>query len=98
MDLERIERELEALLEQEATPDAPAWAALLTQRSRVLMQPDEAVLGQSQALTTRLIAYLQATREADGAQLAALGRTAALHEVIQALGRARPDPTFSVEG
>lgn len=98
MELDRIERELEALLAQRAAPDLPAWAALLTHRARVLMQPDPTLLARSQDLTQRLIAYFRAAREEDSVQLAALRRTAALHEVIKALGQGRLDPTISVEG
>lgn len=98
MDLDRVEQELEALLAQQTAPDAPAWAALLTQRSRLLMQPDPELLARSQNLTERLVAYLEATRDADRAQMAALRRSAALHEVIQVLGQQRSDPSFSVEG
>jgi len=98
MDLDRIEQELEALLAQQAAPDVPAWAALLTQRARYLMQPDVDRLAQSQDLTSRLMQYLRTTRDEDSAQLAALRRTAALHEVIQALAHGRLDPSISLEG
>jgi hypothetical protein len=98
-ELDRVERELESLLAQRTAADVPAWAALLSQRHRLLMKTTAAAerLHRSQELTSRLSAYLRGTREADSAQLAALQRTAALHEALcpPATGEA---PGFSFQG
>jgi hypothetical protein len=56
------------------------------------------VLVRSQDLTRRLMGYFQAVREEDSAELAALRRMAALHEVIQALAARPRESTFSLEG
>lgn len=98
-ELDRVERELESLLAQRTAADVPAWAALLSQRHRLLMKTTAAAdrLGRSQDLTTRLTVYLRATREADSAQLAALQRTAALHEALRPCEAGEP-PGISFQG
>ena len=102
-ELERVERDLESLLSQRTAADVPAWAALLAQRHRLLMRTTASAerLGRSQDLTRRLTSYLQSTREADSAQLAALQRTAALHDALQeSLHQELGDlgPNLSVQG
>jgi len=96
-DLDRVERELEALLVQRAGPDVPAWAALLAQRHRLLARSSAARerLEQSQNLTERITSYLCSTRAEDSAQLAALQRTAALHQAMRVTGR--PEGEWSIE-
>ena len=96
-ELDRVERELESLLAQRTAADVPAWAALLAQRHRLLMKTTAAAerLERSQDLTGRLTAYLRCSREADSAQLAALQRTAALHEALRAQdGGEAPNVSF----
>ena len=98
-ELDRVERELESLLTQRTAADVPAWAALLAQRHRLLMKTTAAAdrLHCSQDLTGRLTAYLLSSREADSAQLAALQRTAALHEALRPAGD-DAGPNFSLQG